>query len=111
VTPDWELWLVVASTILAGIFSKGGSGAVYAMVPLIQRRMTGQIAGMVGAFGNVGGLAFLTVLSFVPSNIFFMTIAGTAAFVFILIIVFLKEPEGHMVEVLEDGTVEIIEVK
>ncbi|MCK5905451.1 MAG: MFS transporter, partial [Gammaproteobacteria bacterium] len=72
VTSEWTLWLVVASTILAGIFSKGGSGAVYAMVPLIQRRMTGQFAGMVGAFGNVGGLAFLTVLSFVSTDIFFM---------------------------------------
>jgi len=111
VNSDWALWLVVAATILAGIFSKAGSGAVYAMVPLIQRRMTGQFAGMVGAFGNVGGLAFLTVLSFVSSDIFFMTIAATAAFVFIAVLVFLDEPKGHMVEVLEDGTVEMIEVK
>lgn len=111
VTSEWDLPLVVGSTILAGIFSKGGSGAVYAMVPLIQRRMTGQIAGMVGAFGNVGGLAFLTVLSFVPSHIFFMTIAASGAFVFVLTSLFLSEPEGHMVEVLEDGTVEIIDVK
>ncbi|NOQ16454.1 MAG: MFS transporter, partial [Methyloprofundus sp.] len=111
VTADWALWLVVLSTIFAGIFSKAGSGAVYAMVPLIQRRMTGQFAGMVGAFGNVGGLAFLTVFSFVSTDIFFMTIAGTAAFVFLLILIFLDEPAGHMVEVLEDGTVEMIEVK
>ncbi|MCK4843310.1 MAG: MFS transporter [Methylococcales bacterium] len=111
VSADWALWLVVATTILAGIFSKAGSGAVYAMVPLIQRRMTGQFAGMVGAFGNVGGLAFLTVLSFVSSDIFFITIAATAAFVFLAVIVFLDEPSGHMVEVLEDGTVEMIEVK
>ncbi len=111
VTTDWALWMVVATTILAGIFSKAGSGAVYAMVPLIQRRMTGQFAGMVGAYGNVGGLAFLTVFSFVSTDIFFMTIAGTAAFVFLMVIVFLNEPSGHMVEVLEDGTVEMIEVK
>jgi len=111
VTTDWALGLVVATTILAGIFSKAGSGAVYAMVPLVQRRMTGQFAGMVGAFGNVGGLAFLTVFSFVPTNIFFMTIAGTAVFVFLMVIIFLDEPSGHMVEVLEDGTVEMIEVK
>ena len=111
VTADWALWLVVAATILAGIFSKAGSGAVYAMVPLIQRRMTGQFAGMVGAFGNVGGLAFLTVYSFVSTDIFFMTIAATAAFVFIAVLVFLDEPTGHMVEVLEDGTVEMIDVK
>ncbi len=111
VTTDWDLWLVVATTVLCGIFSKAGSGAVYAMVPLIQRRMTGQFAGMVGAFGNVGGLAFLTVLSFVSSDIFFLTIAATAAFVFFVVIVFLDEPKGHMVEVLEDGSVEMIEVK
>ncbi len=111
VTADWALWLVVLTTIFAGIFSKAGSGAVYAMVPLIQRRMTGQFAGMVGAFGNIGGLAFLTVFSFVSTDIFFMTIAGTAAFVFLLIVIFLNEPTGHMVEVQEDGTVEMIEVK
>jgi NNP family nitrate/nitrite transporter-like MFS transporter len=110
VTADWALWLVVAATILAGIFSKAGSGAVYAMVPLIQRRMTGQFAGMVGAYGNVGGLAFLTVLSFVASDIFFMTIAATAVFVFLAVLVFLDEPSGHMVEILEDGTVEMIDV-
>ncbi len=111
VNAEWTLWAVVAVTIMCGIFSKAGSGAVYAMVPLIQRRMTGQFAGMVGAFGNVGGLAFLTVLSFVDSNIFFMTIAATAAFVFVMVLVFLDEPSGHMFEVLEDGTVEMIEVK
>ncbi len=111
VTTDWALWMVVGTTILAGIFSKAGSGAVYAMVPLVQRRMTGQFAGMVGAFGNVGGLAFLTVFSFVSTDLFFMTIAGTAAFVFLMVIIFLNEPAGHMVEVLEDGTVEMIEVK
>ena len=111
VTSEWALWLVVCSTIMAGIFSKAGSGAVYAMVPLIQRRMTGQFAGMVGAFGNVGGLAFLTVLSFVSSDIFFMTIAATAVFVFVCVVVFLNEPKGQMVEVLDDGTVELIDVK
>ena len=111
VTADWALWLVVSATIAAGIFSKAGSGAVYAMVPLIQRRMTGQFAGMVGAFGNVGGLAFLTVLSFVSPAIFFMCIAATGAFVFLCIIIFLNEPKGKMVEIMEDGTVQMIDVK
>jgi NNP family nitrate/nitrite transporter-like MFS transporter len=111
VNADWALWLVVLATILAGIFSKAGSGAVYAMVPLIQRRMTGQFAGMVGAFGNVGGLAFLTVLSFVSSEVFFLTIAATAVFVFLCVVVFLDEPKGQMAEILEDGSVELIDVK
>jgi NNP family nitrate/nitrite transporter-like MFS transporter len=111
VNSEWALWLVVGTTILCGIFSKAGSGAVYAMVPLIQRRMTGQFAGMVGSFGNVGGLIFLTVLSFVSPSIFFMTIAATAVFVFLCVVVFLDEPKGQMVEVLDDGTVELIDVK
>lgn len=51
-------------------FVSGGCGAVYAIVPLIKRRMTGQIAGMVGAYGNVGGVLFLTLLSFVSSVVF-----------------------------------------
>jgi NNP family nitrate/nitrite transporter-like MFS transporter len=79
------------------------------MVPLIKRRMTGQIAGMVGAYGNVGAVLFLTVLSFVSPQIFFLTIASAALFVLVAV-QFIEEPQGHMAEVLPDGTVEMIEV-
>ena len=58
VSTEWPIALVVVMTIIGGLFSQAGSGAVYAMVPLIQRRMTGQIAGMAGAFGNVGAVMF-----------------------------------------------------
>lgn len=110
VEAGWAVALVVANTLLCGLFSKGGSGAVFAMVPLIQRRMTGQIAGMVGAYGNVGGLVFLTVLSFVSTQIFFMVIGFTALVVLFAILVFLDEPAGQTAEVLEDGTVQMIDV-
>ena len=82
---------------------------MFAMVPLIQRRMTGQIAGMTGAFGNVGAVTFLTAYSFVDASTFFLVIAGSAMVCF-LIVQFLEEPEGHMTEVLPDGTVQLIEV-
>ena len=82
---------------------------MFAMVPLVQRRMTGQIAGMAGAYGNVGAVTFLTVLSFVDNSTFFLVIAGAAALVFVLV-QFIEEPEGHMTEVLPDGTVQLIEV-
>ncbi len=108
---EWSIWLVVGITIVAGIFSKAGSGAVFAMVPLIQRRMTGQIAGMAGAYGNVGAVVFLTVNSMVDYDAFFMIIGIVAAIVLALIIFFLEEPEGTMTEVLEDGTVQMIDVK
>lgn len=111
VNQTWPVWLVVAITIVGGIFSKAGSGAVYAMVPLVQRRMTGQIAGMAGAFGNVGAVTFLTVNSLVSYDLFFLFIGIIAAAVFVLILFFLEEPKGKMVETLPDGTVQMIEVK
>ena len=111
VDKSWSIELVVAITIIAGIFSKAGSGAVFAMVPLIQRRMTGQIAGMAGAYGNVGAVVFLTVNSLVDYDVFFLVIGLVAAFVLALIIFFLEEPEGTMTEVLADGTVQMIDVK
>ena len=108
---EWPVGLVVGITIIGGIFTQASSGAVYAMVPLVQRRMTGQIAGMVGAFGNVGAVIFLVVNSLVDYNLFFLFIGFVSAFVFVLILIFLEEPEGHMVETLPDGTVQMIHVK
>ena len=110
VNENWAVVLVVLSTILCGLFAKAGSGAVYAMVPLIQRRMTGQVAGMVGAYGNVGGLVFLTVLSFVSPQVFFIVISATAAVVLLCMIFLLDEPKGQTAEILEDGTVQLIDV-
>ncbi len=110
VNQGWPVALVVANTLLCGLFAKGGSGAVFAMVPLIQRRMTGQIAGMAGAYGNVGGLVFLTVLSFVSPQVFFMVIGGTALIVLGLIALLLAEPRGETAEILPDGTVQMIKV-
>jgi len=111
VDKGWPVWMVVAVTIVGGIFSKAGSGAVYAMVPLVQRRMTGQIAGMVGAFGNVGAVIFLTVNSLVEYDQFFLFIGMVAAFVFLLILAFLDEPKGKTAEIMPDGTVHMIDVK
>ncbi len=108
---SWPVWLVVGITLVAGVFSQAGSGAVYAMAPLVQRRMTGQIAGMVGAYGNVGAVVFLTVNSLVDYNHFFLIIALTSAFVLVLILFFLEEPSGQMAETMPDGSVQLIDVK
>jgi len=111
VDKSWPVWMVVGMTIIGGIFSKAGSGAVYAMVPLIQRRMTGQIAGMAGAFGNVGAVMFLTVNSLISYDQFFLFIGIVSAVVFGLILFFLEEPKGQIAETLPDGTVQMIDVK
>jgi NNP family nitrate/nitrite transporter-like MFS transporter len=109
ITPEWPVLIAVLATMVCSFFVQAGEGAVFAMVPLIKRRMTGQIAGMVGAYGNVGGVLFLTILSFVAPNLFFMVIAGFACLVLVAV-QFIEEPKGHMAEVLEDGTVEMIEL-
>ena len=110
ITSEWALPLAVAATMACSFFVQAGEGAVFAMVPLIKRRMTGQIAGMVGAYGNVGAVLFLTVLSFVSPQVFFMIIAGAAIVTLIATHFMLAEPEGKMAEVLPDGTVQMIEV-
>ena len=109
--PGWWLPLALAATMACSIFEQAGSGAVFAMVPLIKRRQTGQIAGMVGAYGNIGAVSFLTVLSFVSPQVFFLVIAATALAVLAAVTLMLDEPDGHMAEVLPDGTVEMIELR
>lgn len=109
ITSGWPIALAVVAVMCCSFFVQAGEGAVFAMVPLIKRRMTGQIAGMAGAYGNVGAVTFLTVYSFVDASTFFMTIGASAAVVF-GIVQFLKEPEGHMTEILADGSVQKIEL-
>jgi NNP family nitrate/nitrite transporter-like MFS transporter len=109
ITSEWPLLPAIVTTVACSLFVQAGCGAVFAMVPLIKRRMTGQIAGMVGAYGNVGGVFFLTVLSFLTPSEFFMVI-GATAFLVLLAVQFIDEPKGHMVEIQEDGSIEMIEV-
>ncbi len=105
----WVIPLAVIATMCCSFFVQAGEGAVFAMVPLVKRRLTGQVAGMTGAYGNVGGVTFLTVLSFVDDSTFFLVIAACAAVCFVLV-QFLDEPSGQMAEVLPDGSVELIDV-
>lgn len=109
INSGWMIVLAVLSVMMCSFFVQAGEGAVFAMVPLVKRRMTGQIAGMVGAYGNVGAVTFLTTYSFVDASTFFMVIAGAAA-ICLGMVQFLEEPAGHMHEVLPDGTVQLIEV-
>jgi len=107
---SWWIPVAVISTMCCSFFVQAGEGAVFAVVPLVKRRMTGQIAGMAGAYGNVGAVCYLTVLSFVDYSTFFMVIGASAALCFIFV-QFMDEPHGQMAEVLPDGTVELIDVE
>ena len=53
--------LAIGSMMLAGLFVKMSNGATYSIVPFINKRILGAVAGIVGAGGNVGAVlaAFL----------------------------------------------------
>ncbi|MCK4708726.1 MAG: MFS transporter, partial [Gammaproteobacteria bacterium] len=111
ITSEWSIALAVALVIFSSIFVNAGNGAVFAIIPLVKRRLTGQIAGMAGAYGNVGGVTFLTILSFVATDVFFIVIAVFAIVVFAFIALFLENPNEQMAEIMPDGTVQMIEVE
>jgi MFS transporter, NNP family, nitrate/nitrite transporter len=60
-----RLPLAIASMMLAGLFVKMSNGATYAVVPFVNKRALGAVAGIVGAGGNVG--AVLAALLFKTS--------------------------------------------
>jgi NNP family nitrate/nitrite transporter-like MFS transporter len=109
INAEWSVLVSVLAVMACSFFVQAGEGAVFAMVPLIKRRLTGQIAGMAGAYGNVGAVTFLTLYSFVDASTFFMIISASAV-VLLGLVQFLREPQGHMTEIMADGTVQRIEL-
>ncbi len=103
-------WLVVAIiiTVAASVFVQGAEGATFAVIPMINKKMTGQIAGMAGAYGNVGAVCYLVLYSLVDAKSFFYIIAGGAALSFIYCFFALREPKDAFAdeEVLEKTIVE-----
>jgi NNP family nitrate/nitrite transporter-like MFS transporter len=94
-TFDGLWWLVVAVgfTVIASMFVQGAEGATFAVIPMINKRMTGQIAGMAGAYGNVGAVIYLVLFSLVDAKTFFYILAGGAIISFIVTLFMLEEPK------------------
>ena len=64
---------------------------------------------MVGAYGNIGAVIFLTIYSFTGAGFLFISVAiasvltmGTCSF--------LKNPKGKIMEMQPDGSIEMLEV-
>jgi NNP family nitrate/nitrite transporter-like MFS transporter len=98
ISKNWSIVLAVALTIVCSIFVQGGQGSTYAIIPMIKRRITGQISGMTGAYGNVGAVIYLTALAMFDSSSFFLLLAGVTFFGFLFCLIFLKEPHGAFSE-------------
>lgn len=92
--PQWPLAMAVLVVMFCAMFVTGGCGTTFALVPFVKRRITGNVAGYTGAYGNVGAVIFTTAYTFLTDSQFFLLIGCSAAVVFVLCLVFMKEPAG-----------------
>lgn len=91
---NWPLIVAIVITIFCSFFVQGAEGATFGILPSIKRRVTGQIAGMAGAYGNVGAVFYLFLFTFVTPAQFFYIIAAGAFISWVICFAWLKEPEG-----------------
>ncbi len=97
INETWPIFLAVAMTMLASFFVQAAEGSTYSMVPLVKKRLTGQISGLVGAYGTVGAVAYNTTRTPLPDTpagdaTFFQVLGITGLIVGFLCVFFLKEP-------------------
>ncbi|MCH8531506.1 MAG: MFS transporter [Saccharospirillum sp.] len=90
---SWPLIIAIAITVFTSFFVQGAEGATFGIIPSIKRRLTGQISGMAGAYGNVGAVVYLTIFTFVTPTQFFYIIAAGAFLSWVICLIWLKEPE------------------
>jgi MFS transporter, NNP family, nitrate/nitrite transporter len=98
IRPSWPIPLAIAATMFAAYFAQAGCGATYGIVPLIKKEATGQIAGNVGAYGNFGGVVFLTIFSLTNAQTLFAVMGISALVCASLCAFFLQEPRGSFAE-------------
>ncbi|PJA07364.1 MAG: MFS transporter [Flavobacteriales bacterium CG_4_10_14_0_2_um_filter_32_8] len=100
--PQFEgIWWLVTSvviTMFCSMFVQGAEGATFAFVPLINHKIQGKIAGMAGAYGNVGAVIYLVIYSLVDAKTFFYIVAAGAAISFLFCWYMLKEPKNSFAE-------------
>ncbi len=94
ITPEWPLAMAVAVVFICAMFVTGGCGTTFALIPFVKRRITGNVAGYAGAYGNVGAVVYTTLYVTLTDSEFFLMIGATAAATFVFCLFFMKEPAG-----------------
>jgi NNP family nitrate/nitrite transporter-like MFS transporter len=94
INSNWSLGLAIVVTMISAYFAQAGCGSTYGIVPLIRKEISGQISGNVGAYGNFGGVVFLTIFSLTDAPTLFTTMGIAALVCASLCAFFLKEPKG-----------------
>jgi MFS transporter, NNP family, nitrate/nitrite transporter len=98
INPGLGLPVSILLTMCCAFFVFGGAGATFGIAPLIKRRVTGQIAGNVGAFGSVGSVLYATTYSLLPQTVagnqtFFQVLGMAGIIVAFLCAFMLKDPK------------------
>ncbi|OAI14178.1 MFS transporter [Methylomonas lenta] len=109
ISENWSIGLAVLVTLICSVFMQAAEGAIFAFVPLVKQSITGEVAGIVGAYGNAGAIVFLILLTFVSTSGFFLAL-GACCVVLLGLIVCLEEPKNFMIQILPDGSVAKIEL-
>ena len=104
--PGLPLPIAIFLTMCCAFFVFGGAGATFGIAPLIKRRITGQIAGNVGAYGSVGSVLYATTYSLLPQTVdgnhTFFQVLGMAGIVVAFLCAFLlREPKATKQELAE----------
>ena len=119
VNSGWFLPAAVALVMCCSFFVQAGEGSTFSIVPLVKKRVTGQVAGNVGAYGNVGAVLYLNIFSLLPGWLgggadpspaieaatdarFFQIMGVAALIVSALCFVVLKEPKGSFADAHHD---------
>ncbi|MBD2203554.1 NarK family nitrate/nitrite MFS transporter [Calothrix sp. FACHB-1219] len=98
INSSWSLPGAIAVTMFCAYFVQAGAGATFSLVPLIKREITGQIAGSVGAYGNVGGVIYLTIYSSSNAQTLLMVMGIIALICASLCGFFLQEPQNSFTD-------------
>ncbi len=109
ISAQWSLSLTVLVTLICALFMQAAEGAIFACVPLVRRAITGEVAGIVGAYGNAGAIVFLILLTFLPTTEFFLLLAG-GCLLLPGLVYFLEEPKNFITHIMPDGSTVKIEL-
>lgn len=103
---SWWIVVSVIITMFCSMFVQGAEGATFAMIPSIKKELTGRIAGMAGAYGNVGAVTYLFILTQVDYKTFFYILSIGAGISVISCFFLLKEPKGSFGNAEESASLE-----
>lgn len=98
-TPAWPLTIAVAAILGCSFFVQASEGAAFAIAPFVNPKHSGQIAGMIGAAGNLGSVLFIWLYGMTSARVFFTILGAFALCSFLLCLRYLQEPTTEVADV------------